>query len=346
MHSLKQSENKYLKFWEKLTTDRPELYVLIPHEKPDFDAIASSCILQKLLTTLMQIKSVIVMDSPTLETQYVLRELNIDLVWMNPGDFSTEGSYDVVLIDSSNPERFISEQIKQLIGASRRIFAIDHHFTGESASATLELLYHPVPATTEIILGLSEELGVLSNILEDERLTKLAILGLVTDTYFFTLATPSTFRYMSKLSERVQYIKIVETLRKKREQPLPEKLARLKAMQRIMLRVINSKIVCITHVGSYESKVASSLLDMGADLSIVISPKRERGKKLIRVILRSKGIQLEPIVKEIADVYGASYGILMNYAGGIQISSKERIDKLRKAIMEIVFKHLGEGVET
>lgn len=341
MHSLNQSESAYLKFWEKMISDLPELFVLIPHEKPDFDALASSQILHRLLMSKVGIKSVIMLDTPALETKYVLEELNIRLTGVCPGDLYEEEPYDTVLVDVSNPERFVSEQLKQLIKKSRRIFAIDHHLTDRSALADIELLYYQAPATTEIALKICDELGFLDEVLEDEHLVKLAILGLITDTSFFTIATPDTFRYMSLLSERTQYTKIVETLKKGQKRSLPERLARLKAMQRVMLDVVNGKIACITHVGSYESKAANTLLELGADVAIVISPKREKGKKFLRVILRSRDVRLEPIIREIAETYGGTYGILMDRAGGIQISTGEKVDKIKKTLMQITLKHIA-----
>ncbi len=299
--------------------------------------------MQELLRRRTGIQTLILADRPNLETRRILKKLNIEIPITEPENFSAKPPYDIILIDTSDPNRFLSDHIKQTIKKAKRIFAIDHHTTGLNASTKIIALRYPAPATTEILLELSEKLGILEELLEDEPLAKLAALGLLTDTVFLTLATPKTFHYMSQLTKKINYTEIVKTLKEgKEKKTLPEKLAHIKAMQRIILKVINSKIICITHVGSYESKIANTLINLGADLAIVISPKKEKGKKYIRIILRSKEIPLTPLAETISKTFHGTYGVTMNKAGGIQIHTNQKIDKIKKTVLQIATDYLTQ----
>ena len=297
--------------------------------------------MQELLRRRTGIQTLILADRPNLETRRILKKLNIEIPITEPENFSAKPPYDIILIDTSDPNRFLSDHIKQTIKKAKRIFAIDHHTTGLNASTKIIALRYPAPATTEILLELSEKLGILEELLEDEPLAKLAALGLLTDTVFLTLATPKTFHYMSQLTKKINYTEIVKTLKEgKEKKTLPEKLAHIKAMQRIILKVINNKIICITHVGSYESKIANTLINLGADL--VISPKKEKGKKYIRIILRSKEIPLTPLAETISKTFHGTYGVTMNKAGGIQIHTNQKIDKVKKRVLQIATDYLAQ----
>ena len=345
MSSSTQLKTIYLEFWEKLVTNPSGFFIIIPHEKPDLDALASAHILLKVLIEKTKIPSEIISDPPNLETQKLLADLNIPTKIKKPDEFSPQVPYDVILVDMSDPQRFLSDHIRHITEKATRIFAIDHHITSTPPKNILTL-YHPAPATTEIILGLGEALGILEKILDDENLVKLAILGILSDTLFFTLASPKTFFYMSLLSERTDYPTIVRKIKESRDKKdFPEKLALIKAMQRIILRTVGKRVICITHVGSYESRVANALINLGADLAIVISPKKEKGKKFIRIILRSKEIPLTPLAETISKTFHGTYGVMMDRAGGIQIHTNQKIDKIKKTILQIATNHLEKQAQ-
>ena len=330
-------KEKLEEFLNRLVQVGVTKYVLTTHEHADLDAVASICIFRDILSAIRSdIETKIFWPKVSQHAISILEKLNIRIS-LNEEEVPRD-KYVVVLLDISDPNRFLAQNLVDLVSNSYRIFAIDHHNVGDVNN--VEILYIPLSSTTEILLSMAEHLGILDQILQKNWLATLATVAIITDTAFFSTASPTTFYFMNKLLPLVDYPNIIRVLRAKKYLDVPEKMAILKALQRTIIRKINNTIIVITHVGSYESLVANTILQLGGDIAFVISKKKEQGKKIYRIIVRSKTIGITHILSSIAKRLEGTFGTIDDRIGGIQITKEIKLDKLKRILLEEVLENL------
>ncbi len=336
MRTLRQYEKELTSFLNRLLDIDIEAYVLVPHEHADIDAIASLRLFSEVLGKIRSSANIhTLLPGVSSSARKLLNGLGIEIP-----EFHTvkpDVNYVSVLLDISDPYRFISPNIRDIVMSSHSIFAIDHHKTG--APRGVYVLYLPFSSTTEIILYIADHLGVLDDIISNEKMSTLAAAGIISDTAFFSTTSIATFYYMDKLYTHINYEQIAELFRRQRTRELSERMAIIKALQRTMVRKVDDKIIVVTHVGSYESIVANTILQLGADIVFVISKKKERGKHFYRVIARSRRGKLTDILSRICNRLGGTYGAIADKVGGMQLSAKIKLDKLKKIIMEEILSY-------
>jgi len=184
-------------------------------------------------------------------------------------------------------------------------------------------------------MDIAETIGILGELLRDRDIATLALAAILSDTAFFSNICDRTFHFMDILTKHAKYSDVVSVLRRRKARDLPEILAVLKALQRMIIRRIEDRIFVVTHVGSYESQVANILMQLGADVVFVVSKKKEEGRTFYRIIGRSRDVSIEETLRTVAEKYGGSYGVLMGHVGGAQIPSSMHLDRLKKIILEI-----------
>ncbi len=326
---------KYKAFWKKLMNYRDTAYVLMTHENADIDAIASLLIFRRLLESASSSAVYIALGKISRDAERILDMLGLEIM-----ESEIPEEYVVVLLDMSDPNRYISEKMRAICMKARKIFIIDHHTASipKEAEALVVPLY---TSTTEILLELAENIELLPRILQDKKLTKLAMMGIITDTANFKTISPKTFYYMHILTQHTDYREVISMLRKEKTEDISQKIAILKALQRTMIQRISDTLIIVTHVGSYESIVANTIQQLGADITFVVSKKKEKGKTYYRIIVRSKKHDITPIIQKLVEKLGGNYGITQNTIGGAQIPTKIKLDKLKKTIMNITIKHLA-----
>ena len=330
MRSLGSLKKKYENFWRKLISEKNKAYVLMTHGNADMDAVASILIMKKLLDSAApNAAKYIVLEKTSKDVEKILDVLGIEIEEGKPSD-----KYVVVLLDMSDPHRYTSEKMRKLCIGAEKIYVIDHHIA--STSSHVEALVIPYTSTTEILLELAEVVGLLQRVLQDEKLAKVSMMGIITDTAYFSTISSRTFYYMYVLSQAVDYEEVMSILRKEKERDISQRMAILKALQRMMVYKTNNTIIAITHVGSFESQVANIIQQLGADITFVVSKKKEKEKTYYRVIARSKKYGITPVLQNLVKKLGGNYGVTQDKIGGAQIPISIKLDKLKKIILQAI----------
>jgi nanoRNase/pAp phosphatase (c-di-AMP/oligoRNAs hydrolase) len=193
-------------------------------------------------------------------------------------------NYLLIILDTANPSQL--DCFSKYLENSLITILIDHHRTGSIKDmATIRIGGEDYSSTAEIVTH------ILAPLLEDGTLNPvitsciatILMSGIIYDTRRFLNIGPYTFYAMSTLQKAGgDYSRALSLLEK--EADTSQRTALLKACQRLILKEICGFLVAGTHVGSFESAVARTLVTIGADVAIVLSDKKD----YTRISLRSR----------------------------------------------------------
>ncbi|MEX0568298.1 MAG: bifunctional oligoribonuclease/PAP phosphatase NrnA [Candidatus Njordarchaeota archaeon] len=331
MCSLTKSREKLINFWRKIVSEKIDTYVIASHENADFDALASTQVFLSILKRAKpEAEAYVLIDKISRKVRDFLEYL--DLSYKISRLENTPKSYVLILLDMSDPNRFVSVDMRKISKNALKVYALDHHVT--KSIKNVETFYACTSSTVEILLYLAENTDMLDGILEDKNLIYLVAAAILSDTAFFSTASEMTFYYMDKICSRLDYELLVRALKKHKIKDLSEIMAVLKAMQRLIIRKIEDKVVVVTHVGGFESVVANTILQLGADIVFVASKKKEKNTSYYRIIARSRDHNITSILEKIISRIGGTYGVLGEKIGGAQVPYRMKIDKLKKIILK------------
>ncbi len=209
----------------------------------------------------------------------------------------------LVVVDSSNPS-----QLGGLAALANKegppVILIDHHQPGLIASiAKLQLVDSSAASTTELVSSILAELALCV----EPREASLALAGIVYDSRRFRIIGSHTFRASLYLQSCGASLVEVES---KGDTDFSERFARIKAASRLRpARICSDIILAVTRVGSFESSVARALLELGADVAVVVGGGGEP-RVSIRTSKRAleNGIRADEIAVYIAGKYGGEGG--------------------------------------
>lgn len=323
-----------------------ETILIIPHESTDHDAYGASYALKMVLEQVFKDdkRIFVVMPQPSLELNDFIKKLSLpsfenDLnVIMESLQKGKLVNYDTILVDISDKSRFTDPDIDEIVSKSNNLLIVDHHYADavyDSPSLIVERT-----SASEVILDIIGILGLDKKILGNEKLCDALIGGILIDTSFLYYATTKTFSNLAFLSECGNYRRVYSTLRSVRRE-IAEKIARIKGAKRAEMIRINDFIILVTYVGSYEASVASALINLGANVALVISKKKTRGKIYYRVTGRGSGVNLALIFNKIAEKIGGSGGGHPS-AAGLVIEESKVADE--KHLAKIVVRELLDSI--
>lgn len=182
---------------------------------------------------------------------------------------------------------------------------IDHHTPHPETMrlATLYLVDEDATSTCEIVYGLYRSLGVTPS----AGVARALLSGIAYDSKHFAIGTARTFSAVSELLEADGTVEEVNALLAS-EMDRSERIARLKAGQRVQIHDVEGWTIAASHVGSFQASAARGLLGLGADVAVVAG----RDKGIVRVSLRStEGFRRETSIhlgRDIAMPLGEEFG--------------------------------------
>ncbi|MFW9952873.1 MAG: DHHA1 domain-containing protein, partial [Candidatus Thorarchaeota archaeon] len=156
---------------------------------------------------------------------------------------------------------------------------------------------------------------------------------------FFKYGNNNTIKNISALLDEQLNFQEIRLILKK-EIDISERIAQIKGLQRVELIREGSYLIGISNVSSFGAKVASTLIKIGFDISIIHS--KEKGKKIINSRAR-KGVCLKTdlhigkIFEEISEEFGGSGG---GHDGAAALTIDIDIDVILKKIIEKINKAL------
>jgi len=256
-----------------------ERLVLLCHHNADPDAICSAFAFSKLLKQLrpqltMEIAAA---QGPSRLSKHLLSILPLELT---PQPHIREA--DVIMMLDTNTIQQLDEWAEEVKASEAPLIVIDHHASHPETEhlATICVAEEAASSTCEIIHRFFKEAGVKL----EETEARALFLGIAFDTRHFILANSDTLKAVADLIDAGVDVKETLALLS-----LPtsysERVARLKAGQRVKLEEIDGWLVAFSNVGAYQASAARALVRLGAHVAVVAG-KREG---TLRISLRADG---------------------------------------------------------
>ncbi|MHA1512595.1 MAG: DHH family phosphoesterase [Candidatus Hodarchaeales archaeon] len=258
----------HFEFLSYLKNLRGEI-ILIMHPQADPDAVGAAFAIQFFIKEVNPNIEVKVYD-PKISNlgQKLLDLLNFEFSCTNTIPQSTP----IIFLDYS-PVEFKFPQSKT------EITIIDHHIIQELSS---ELLFDfrddLVNSTTEIIANLYKSCNITLN----EEVVKAMLAGIVFDTRRFLYTNDRLFETFSSLLHDfpTAYAEILPLFTNSRSKA--ERIACIKAAQRMKRFMLNDIQILISSVSSFEAAAARSLIFLGGDIAFVIATREDHSRVSIR----------------------------------------------------------------
>lgn len=291
MNCLKNTEkikaflDKFLNSLEKIKSRSKAFIGVLCHQNADPDALGSAIALKELLENLNPQFNVEIFSDSINNIAFYLKDYTITNVTTEPLGKNLDLLF---IVDTNNLGQLGS--MSPLVELAEETVIIDHH---EPHSQTPEItdyfiILEELSSTSEIIYQLFKMLEV--KISPKSAFALMA--GIIFDTRRFSFASSNTFPIISDLILRgANYDDALSLFVS--EMDISEKIARLKASRRAKIKRINDLILVTSEVSTYEASAARALVDLGADIAIVIAGK---GKNEVRASARAN-----PKMKKIQD---------------------------------------------
>ena len=246
-----------------------KLIILLCHHNADPDSIGSAFALKGLLNRLkpkLRIE-IGVPGGPSRLSTIIMNHLKIEIN-ENP-HFEEVGLF--VLLDTNTIQQLNSWRTKIKTGIP--LVMIDHHSPHQETEniSTLSIVDEKASSTCVIIYRLFKEI----NIEPSKAEAKALFLGIAFDTRHFILATSETLRIIADLSdENFDPQKILSLLSIPMD--FSERIARLKAANRVKIVRIDDWLIAIAHISAYQASSARGLVALGADVAVVAGKKDDK----------------------------------------------------------------------
>ncbi len=242
---------------------------------------------------------------------------------------------DVIIITDSNN----LHQIKHFndINLKTPFIFIDHHLNLQvnypNNISALNLIFDNYSSTSEIVLELFIEYDVKLPL----PYKYLLVSAILTDSGFLKYGNTRTIKNLNTiLQDQVEIQEIIPLL--ERERDVSEKIARIKALQRVKLIKINGWLIGVSHLSSFTASAASTLIKVGFDVGIVVS----KDKSDYRITTRAKkqvclktGLHLGKIIREINNVNGGGHdgAATLNGKNDVEETLNQLIDKIKETLI-------------
>jgi nanoRNase/pAp phosphatase (c-di-AMP/oligoRNAs hydrolase) len=253
--------------------------VLLCHHNADPDAVCSAFAFSRLLEHLRPKINIEIAaaQGPSRLSKFLLEVLPVKLA-KQP---SIEKADVIVLLDTNTIQQLNewTERVKAKVSSHSALIVIDHHASHPETEklATLCIADENASSTCEIVYKFFKEANIPLNEIE----AKALFLGIAFDTRHFILANSATLKTVAELIDvglNVQESLALLSL----PMDYSERIARLKASQRVKLLKINDWIIAVSHVSAFQASAARALIGLGADIAVVAGQRGETIKISLR----------------------------------------------------------------
>ncbi|MFH0847898.1 MAG: DHH family phosphoesterase [archaeon] len=313
---------------------------VICHQNADPDSLCSGFGLSYLLRRIQR-KLAVDLVTPggvNKASKSVMNELPIKI--SVPNSFE---SFEALFTVDMNTTQQLGDIREQVENTSAPIIVIDHHAPDPRTRKLAEVLICDQRASSaaEVVHWISRQFRT-----EWSKTAAQALLtGMVYDSNHFALARPAAFRAAVDLIDAgADPRRSVAMLR------LPmgesERMARIKAGQRIQPKIIDGWVIASSHVSAHQASAARALIMLGAHVAVVAGEKEGE----IRISLRSTeefyrgtGVHLgTDIARAVGKVMGGMGG---GHALASGATGRGEVDKALQLCVTLVEKKLSGEAE-
>ena len=249
--------------------------VVLGHHNADPDAMGSAQGVKELVEQLKPdtIVEIVMPDDISKLSTKLIQELGLDIHEDSSIDFDT-----IVVVDAGGLNQLgdwatIIQEKKQVV------VLIDHHILDEQLASQVDLLIHNEEAssTCELVYRLYVKTGITPSV----KTSSALLAGIAFDTRFFSLGKSDTFRAVSDLLQNIGDVSEIREIMQS-DTDASEKIARLKAGQRAQIHQVKEWIIAFSELSSYQASGARALIQLGADLAIVIGEEKKETRASLR----------------------------------------------------------------
>ena len=276
---------------------------VVTHRNADPDALGAVAGLLRLCRHLGVECDCILPEGLSAASKRLLEALRAEMRCLD----TLQGGYDLyVIVDTSSPDQLGS--FSRITGEDTGYVVVDHHSANQLVEGAVLSIYDPdAPSSSELVASLLAE----SSAEVEGWEAGLLLGGILYDTRRFLRARRETFTAAAYLLGRgADYGAVVSALQRRTEEEYSERVARLKAAARSRVFAADNILLVVTHVGAFESSAARALLDLGADVAIVVSEQKGgvRVSGRAKPLAVSRGIRLGGFMEGLAEKMGGTGG--------------------------------------
>jgi len=305
---------------------------VITHRLADVDAYCSAYATANLLrsTTRSNVRVVLPEGLNTIAEQVSKKfPLNID----KSPDFAKADL--IAIVDTNNP-LLLSQMKDEIITSSARKVLIDHHPMAKNGEklANAKFVDTKASSASELVYRLYRE----NRVKMSKQIAQVLLVGIMADSQHLFLASSQTIEAVNELCKRGASLELARNVLTHERDP-SERIARLKAAQRVSVYGVNSFIAAFSRVGSFQASAARALLDLGADVAVVVGGDEKASKASLRATQRFYNESKLHLGIDIA-------GKLTDLGGGhptaASLSAKVGEDELARMLMNAIEAKLGK----
>ncbi len=318
--------------------------LITTHDLVDIDGLASCFALKFFLTEYFYKPTISIffseLSKPTRNYMVKFSEKFPEFIFTYSNNVKLS-NYDVCLIIDANEVNQIGLTTKNNTSQlSIPYIIIDHHhFNKDNLNnenlGLLNLINDNFSSTAEIILNLCQQYS--------QKLPTpykyLITTAILTDSGFFNYGNNNTIKNVSDLLDKDLDIQDVRLLLNK-EIDISERIAQIKGLQRVELIREGNYLIGISNVSSFGAKVASTLLKIGFDISIIHSIEKEQkiiNGRVKKTICIKTGLHIGKIFEEISKKFGGSGGGHDGAAAlTVDMDSEVILKKIIEKIIEVL----------
>lgn len=249
---------------------------ILTHRNADPDALCSAVALRRLLRTLNPKLSVVI-GTPEGVNKFSEKIIARFRVYTESEPI-LENIDAVFTVDTNNLQQ-LGSLASTIENFDKQVVVVDHHYPHRSMEGFADLKFcdEAFPSTCEIIYEFYRQLR-----LRPRRQEAVVLLvGILYETGYLRLATSETFLRVAELIR--QGARVEELYQMLKVQMVDsERIARLKAAQRLRILRLGGWIVALSEVGSHQASAARALIWLGADLAAVGSEDEHQLKLSLR----------------------------------------------------------------
>jgi len=331
----------YSKFKKLIKFLKNKNLLILTHDLADLDGFVSTLALKLFFNQILKNQKIYITFS---ELSKNLKDFKInfskrfpDFEWSCNEDIDFSSVEAIIIIDTNNLDLVKFPSNLDIQKLNTPMIFIDHHLNlnkkYKNNNIALNLIYEDFSSTAEIIFELFDSYKIDIPI----AYRYLLAAGILTDSGFFKYANNNTIRRLSKiLTDKLALQGMIPLLESKSN--VSEKIAKIKGLQRVKLIKIGEWLLGISSVSSYSASVATMLINIGFDVSIVYSQEKNdfrittRAKK--EVCLKT-GLHLGKILSEISKGKGGGHDSAASLSGkeDLDIYLDEIINKLKQTLI-------------
>ncbi|UCC59067.1 MAG: DHH family phosphoesterase [Candidatus Bathyarchaeum sp.] len=253
-----------------------KLVVLLCHHNADPDAIGAAFAFSGLLKRLRPSleTEIAAASGPSRLAKSMLKSLPLELT----AQPRIEEADLIVLLDTNTIQQL--NELGTRINPDHPLVVIDHHASHPETErlATFFVADEEASSTCEVVYRLFKEAEVEPT----QEEAKALFLGIAFDTRHFIIATSDTLKVVAELTEAgVNAQETLPILSLPMEHS--ERVARLKAGNRVKILRIKDWLIALSHVSAYQASASRGLIALGAHMAVVAGQKAGR----IQVSLRA-----------------------------------------------------------